>query len=266
MSTITALPHVNGNSVVVPAEARREAEFLGKLLQVRDDVFAGKHPRIRLPPKVIEQAAPRPTQTALPAKPPTNGTPSGRAPSLLLPPRPDSSLQRRSSPPNNGIASPLRSGSRPFSAKSTPSGIDPVLLTKSDHLIKAELQLKRQQLERALKDQLDRDKKSRADEERELLDVDNVLSAAQRLVQPVSGLPTMAANSDGAESFDENSYYSSKAGSWSSSDLDHSGHTVADAIEPLTLQPNVSTNEPSLTAPSAQRNAAARTVIDLDEE
>ncbi|KAF1952302.1 hypothetical protein CC80DRAFT_452507 [Byssothecium circinans] len=266
MSTTAALPHVNGNSVV-PVEAPREAQFLGKLLQVRDDVFAGKHPRIRLPPKVLEQVAPRPQQTAPPPKPTTNGTPNGAAPSLLLPPRPESSLRQLSSPSNNGLASPIPNGSRPFSAKSTSSGIDPVLLTKSDHLIKAEQQLKRQQLERVLKDQLDKDKKPRVDEERELLDVDNVLGAAQRLVQPVSGLPVTAPTSDGAESFDENSYYSSKADSWSSSDLDRNGDAVADATEPLTLQRKSSAQEAQLIAPnSAQPNQAAHTIIDLDEE
>jgi hypothetical protein len=266
MSTSAAPLHPEGNGVV-PAEVGREAEFYGQLLQIRDAVYAGKHPRIRLPAKVIEQVAPRPSQIAPPAKPTTNGTPNGTpnrtAPSLQLPVRPDSSLQHFSTPQKNGIFSPpVPNGSRPFSAKSASSGIDPVLLTKSDHLIKAELQLKRQQLERALKDQLD--KKARVDEERELLDVENVLGSAQKLVQPVSGLSATATNSDEAESFDENSYYSSKADSWSSSEVDRNQtHPAA----PLTEQRKTSLNEAQVGAhDSAQPNQASQTVIELDED
>ncbi|KAF2639564.1 hypothetical protein P280DRAFT_40914 [Massarina eburnea CBS 473.64] len=263
MSTSTAPSHLNGNSVV-PDGAPREAAFYEKLLRVRDDVYAGKHPRIRLPAKVLEQVSPRPSQTAPPARPTTNGTPNGTAPSLLFPPRPDSSHQQFTSPPNNGVASPVPNGSRPFSAKSTSSGIDPVLLTKSDHLIKAELQLRRQQIERILKDQLD--KRPRFDDERELLDVESILGTAQRLVQPVSGLPATATNSDDAESFDD-SYYSSKADSWSSSEVDRNGNAVVDASEPLTLQHNHSPKELHLIAPKpAQPIPAAHNIIDLDEE
>jgi len=62
MSTTAAPPYLNGSSVV-PAEVLREADFLQKILQIRDEVLASKHPRIHLPPKVIEQVAPRLPQT-----------------------------------------------------------------------------------------------------------------------------------------------------------------------------------------------------------
>ena len=262
MATSATLPLLNGNGVV-PAEVQREADFLKSLLQVRDEVFAGKHPRIRLPAKVLEQVAPRPPQTAPPARPPTNGTPNGASAAQLFPPRPESSLQHFPAP--NAFASPAAHGSRPFSAKSASSGIDPVLLTKSDHLIRAELQLKRQQLERALKDQMD--KKGRVhDEDREVLDVENLLAEAQKLVKPVSGLRVSAANSDAAESFDENSYYSSKADSWSSDEVDRNQNN-ADAAEPFTLQGKRSANVAQLTAPKPNKAKHVEpTVIDLDEE
>ncbi|KAF2683950.1 hypothetical protein K458DRAFT_418255 [Lentithecium fluviatile CBS 122367] len=266
MSTSAALPHLNGSCSVVPAEVQREADFLKSLLQVRDEVFTGKHPRIRLPAKVLEQVAPRPPQTAPPSRPTTNGTPNGVASSHLFPPRPESSLQQFPSP--NEFASPAAHGSRPFSAKpaSASSGIDPVLLTKSDHLIKAELKLKRQQIERILKDQFD--KRGRAnDEEREALDVESLLAEAQRLVKPVSGLRVSTANSDAAESFDENSYYSSKADSWSSEEVDRSQNNNADVAEPLTLQGKRATIEAQLTATKPnQAKHIEPTVIDLDEE
>lgn len=259
MSTNAALPHLNGNSVV-PAEIRRETEFLEKILQIRDDVLASKHPRIRLPSKVLEQVAPRP-QNSLPPKPTINSASNGIG--SQLPPRPEGSFSQFQSPPKNDYTSPTPHGSRPFSAKPA-SGIDPVLLTKSDHLIRAELQLKRQQLERSLKDQLDRKGRSN-DEEREMLDVEKLLNEAQTLVPPVSGLTTAAASSDGAESFDENSYYSSKADSWSSSEIDRNQN--ADATDSLTVQhrrsaEGVQSNSSKLARPGQP----AHTVIDLEEE
>ena len=92
MSTSAAPPHLNGNgNSVVPDDGRRETEFLEKLLQIRDDVLASKHPRIRLPPKVLEQVAPRP-QNSLPPKPTINSAANGKG--SQLPPRPEGSFPR----------------------------------------------------------------------------------------------------------------------------------------------------------------------------
>lgn len=246
MSATTAPPpHLNGNSVV-PPEVLREADFLQKLLQIRDEVFASKHPRIHLPAKVVEQVAPRPSQTTT-GRSTANGTSNGVT-STLLPPRPDTASQH--------LVSPVAPTQRPFSAKSSSSSIDPVLLTKSEHLIKAELQLKRQQIERSLKDQFDKKGRSNDAEEREAhINVEECLNQALLQVPPVSGLQS-ANNSDDAESFDENSYYSSKADSWSSEEVDPN----ADAAAPLTQQVNVSAKHIS------ERVGAQPTVIDLDEE
>lgn len=246
MSATTAPPsHLNGNSLV-PPDVLREADFLQKLLQIRDDVFASKHPRIHLPAKVLEQVAPR-SAHATPSRPTTNGTSNGVA-SSLFPPRVETS--------SHHVVSPIPPSQRPFSAKSSSSGIDPVLLTKSEHLIKAELQLKRQQIERALKDQFDRKGRGNDTEEREaLINVEECLHQALLLVPPVSGLHS-ANNSDDGESFDENSYYSSKANSWSSEEPD----SYADPTAPLTSQVKP-TAKPLATQASAQP-----TVIDLDEE
>jgi hypothetical protein len=251
MSTAAAPPsHLNGAGAV-SAEVLREAEFLQKILQIRDEVLASKHPRIYLPPKVIEQVAPRLPQTAS-SRPTTNGTSNGSS-SQLFPPRPASSTR----PPT----SPIPPTQRPYSAKSSSSSIDPILLTKSEHLVKAEQQLKRQQIERALKDQFD--KKGRgndADEREALIDVEQCLIKAHQLVPPVSGLPSPTNNSDDVESFDENSYYSSKANSWSSEDVDHADHAHAD-VAPLTSQA-----QPAAQHVNVHSRPAEPTVIDLDEE
>ena len=245
MATIaSSLPHVNGTGVV-SGEVRREVDFLKQILQIRDDVFASKHPRIHLPPKVIEQVAPRPPQTTPPSRPSTNG----------FPPRPDSSLQQTTQA--SEFVPPAQPIQRPYSAKSASSGIDPVLLTKSDHLIRAELQLKRQQIERLLKDQFDKKGRGNDNEEREAhFNVEECLMQAHLRVPPVSGLQSTTNNSDGAESFDENSYYSSKADSWSSEDVDVNQSSHADATG-------------SHVSPGKQLAKDAHVepaVIDLDEE
>jgi hypothetical protein len=244
------LPHINGTGVV-SAELSREADFLKQILQIRDDVFASKHPRIHLPPKVIEQVAPRPPQTTPPSRPSTNGFANGASASQLFLPRPDSSTQAPE------FVSPAQPIQRPYSAKSASSGIDPVLLTKSDHLIRAELQLKRQQIERLLKDQFDKKGRGNDNEEREAhFNVEECLIQAHLRVPPVSGLQSTTNNSDGPESFDENSYYSSKADSWSSEDADVNQTSNADATGS-----HVSRGIQPIKEPRAEP-----AVIDLDEE
>jgi hypothetical protein len=261
MSTSAAAPpHLNGTSIV-PAEVHREVDFLQQLLQIRDDVFASKHPRIHLPAKVIEQVAPRLPQTTPSSRPTTNGTPNVISSSQLFPPRPDSSLQAPSTA--NEFVSPVPPTQRPYSAISASSSIDPVLLTKSDHLIRAELQLRRQQIERHLKDQFDKKGRGNDTDEREAhLNVEECLIQAQLRVPPVSGIRSTTNNSDGAESFDENSYYSSKADSWSSEELDPKHITNADLAEPLTSQAKHMFNASAQAQPVQVQPA----VIDLDEE
>ncbi|CAA9960315.1 hypothetical protein PTMSG1_03720 [Pyrenophora teres f. maculata] len=256
MSTATApSSHLNGGSAS-SAEVLREAEFLQKILQIRDQVLASKHPRIHLPAKVIEQVAPRSSQTAL-SRPTTNGTPNGSA-SRLLPPRPIHSAR----PPTSPTPFTQRPYSAKSSAKSSSSGIDPVLLEKSEYLVKAELQLKRQQIERALKDQFDKKGRGNDGEEREaLIDVEQCLIKAHQLVPPVSGLPSTTNNSDGAESFDENSYYSSKADSWSPEQQDLADHSHADAGPALMSQAKQTAQQVNVHA-----HAPEPTVINLDEE
>lgn len=252
MSISAVQPHQLNGASVVPAEVLREAEFLQNLLQIRDQVFASKHPRIHLPSKVIEQVAPRLPQTTPISRPSINGPPNGIA-SQLFPPRLGSSLQHP--------ASPIPPTQRPYSA--TPSSsIDPVLLTKSEHLIKAELQLKRQQIERVLKDQFDKKGRGNDAEEREAhINVEECLIQAHLRVPPISGLRSTTNDSDGVESFDENSYYSSKADSWSSEEVDSTQHTTADALGRLTVQAKQGAKHIS-----SQPRPHEPTVIDLDEE
>lgn len=96
---------------------------------------------------------------------------------------------------------------------------DPVLLTKSDDLIKAELQLQRQRLERSLADQLQQHRAaSKPSQHADALadfDLADVLMKALQLVQAPAVPQTnthLAANTSGADSdsADDDTFYSSK--------------------------------------------------------
>lgn len=225
------------------SETRRYADFYDKLFRLQEEVFAGKHPRIKLPDSVLEQVAPRPLQStpSSSVRPTTNGTTNGTVShSFPTPPRPDSSSFHY--PPPAPFVSHLQNTPQPFQPKPTSSGIDPVLLTKSDDLIRAELQLKRQRIERVLKDQVDkrgptRDKDLGLDSDSRF-DVDELLTKALERVPAVSGLQTRTnRNSDTSDSFDENSYYSSQANSWSSEDVENPQTVInADAAGAINSQ------------------------------
>lgn len=95
------------------------------------------------------------------------------------------------------------------------SEINPILLTKSDDLVRAELGLQRQRLERTLRDQLELRKqeskqKPSAQDTKPDFDVSEVLKQAQEIVRPVS-LTDPSETAGQNDSFDDNSYYSSKA-------------------------------------------------------
>ncbi len=252
MSTATVPSPLQNRGTVVPAEVLREAEFLDKLLQIRNDVLASKHPRIRLPAKVIEQVAPRFQQTT--TRPTTNGVQKDT---------PSQPIARPPEPSPQHAAPPVPPAQRPFSAKpASSSSIDPVLLTKSDHLIKAELQLKRQQIERLLKDQFDKKGRNNDTDEREAyINVEECLIQAYLRVPPISGLQSTTNNSDDAESFDENSYYSSKANSWSSDEADPNQNGNLDPTSPIVLHAKQNAKQAT-----AQSRFGASAVIDLDEE
>ena len=123
MSTSAAAPPQLNGIRAVPTEVLRESDFLHKLLQIRDDVFASKHPRIHLPAKVIEQVAPRPPHTTPPSRPFNNGIATGSTVAQSFPPRPDGSYQQASQAPEFASAAQAQPIQRPFSAKSASSGI-----------------------------------------------------------------------------------------------------------------------------------------------
>jgi hypothetical protein len=200
---LPGLPALNGSQ---NPELKRRGIFYEKLLRLEEDVFAGRHSQLKLASIHVR----------------SEDVPSVAAEhsSLRPPPAPISA------------STPDASASRSTPSKPIPATtIDPVLLEKSDDLIKAELRFKRQRIERELRDEWAA--QPRWNRPKDIVyewepDVADVLAKAQQLVPPVSGfeLPRSSAS----ESFDENSYYSSKANTWSSSSKEKGDAADSDAM------------------------------------
>lgn len=205
MAVPALAPLLNGD---VSNDVREQAAFYDAMLQLRDQVFAGTHPRLKLPPNLI------------PA--------SGDATTALNASFSSAFQNAHSATDAAALAKKLfsphqtQADQRLASLKPSSSGIDPILLEKSPDLIRAELQLKRQRVERMLKDQVDASRQSsrgdegRMNENATPLDVSAILAKAQEMVKHVSGLQSATDRPKStSDSIDENSYYSSLDNSWS---------------------------------------------------
>ncbi|KAL8901434.1 MAG: hypothetical protein Q9207_005204 [Kuettlingeria erythrocarpa] len=219
-----------------------------KIVEIRDQVFAGTHPRLKLlypdtikdddsdEESVIEmrpaQISQRPGSIALSAQASQNLFATAK--NSHLAPRP---------PPSTHANTAYTPANAPTPGAGT-SGIDPIFLTKSDVLLKAETQQKRQRIERVLADQVkDQIKeqqklsKQKAIDKDDLpdFDVNEVLKKAQELVKPIkyADLRSANGNASASDSFDENTFYSSQ--------MDDSTPEAADKPEP-TRKTNLTQN------------------------
>ncbi|PGH06508.1 hypothetical protein GX51_02332 [Blastomyces parvus] len=212
----------------------REMLEYEKIVNLHDQIFSGQHPRLKVPQHVIRKVTPRSIQTPplpgihpMPPEPPA--APQAKSYPLT------SSTQPNAMPLANGFSAtaPAATGPVPSEAvrPSSQSGrsdhlttqkpvseIDPIFLTKSDDLIRAEIQLQRQRVERTLRDQLEQKKieyrrKTCLQESKPDFDVSEVLREALQLVKPISTTDMDGANANTAasDSFEDNSFYSSKA-------------------------------------------------------
>jgi hypothetical protein len=196
------------------AELREILEY-EKIVQFRDAVLAGTHPRIKIPPHLAgkqvnnsTRSLPSPnhsTSVRASAPKPTNRSVSGTHYEM-------SSLYYNSNTsPNN-----QRAGTSVYGMIHSKSEINPILLEKSDDLIKAEIQLQRQRLERSLREQIEQQRlaaKLQTSEGVPNFDVAEVLSKALAIVHPSTTAevePSVGARSTGSDSFDENTFYSSQ--------------------------------------------------------
>ncbi|KAI0877267.1 hypothetical protein GGS24DRAFT_497967 [Hypoxylon argillaceum] len=199
-----------------------------KIIQFRDTVVSGKHPRIKVPASAVVKNASvtQPSPSNAPERVAqssirqsiNNNAANGHSMDNMLSFKANS--QRPAVTVPSTSSAPFIPGvSRPFG--SGKPEIDPVLLQKSDSLVKAEIQFQRQRLETVLKDQVEERKTSirgnpQSSEQLPELDISDILAKALTLVQATapaatSILPSPTANaSDASDSFDENTFYSSQ--------------------------------------------------------
>ena len=210
---VAALPtHTNGATLT--AEELREILEYDRIVQFRDAVLSGIHPRVKIPPHL----AGKHVNSALNVSSPNLSTPS-RANLHAQSGRSNAgSHQEESSSFYNRSPKNTRQPASTHLAMSTKSEINPILLEKSDDLIKAEIQLQRQRLERGLREQIEQQRTAaksllQTSESLPNFDISEVLSKALAIVQPCTTAqaePSVGARSSASDSFDEKTFYSSQ--------------------------------------------------------
>ncbi|KAF4440575.1 hypothetical protein F53441_12266 [Fusarium austroafricanum] len=180
---------------------RHQIQQYEKIVRFSTAILSGEHPTIKPPSNSIPSAQSSIRPIDIPIK---NGTPNHQA-------------DKQQHPVANDWKPDLSTkGNKPYGTGSTE--INPILLEKSDDLLKAELQLQRQRLERALRDEVDQRRvtsKSLAQGEPVVeFDLNEVLSKALTLVQSTIGPDASAADTtnleNASDSFDDNTFYSSQ--------------------------------------------------------
>ena len=258
------------SSVMLSEEEKYQIRECERIIRFRDEVLSGAHPRIKVPAHLVaskksnDPSSPPSGPAASVINAPTGpkaarSKQSGPAHSLQLannlrsfnanaqhaiPPAPNSaSGQIPGLEPSFGFPSnmpgaptgPRAATAHRLSETLGNAQFDPVLLTKSDDLIKAELALQRKRLESALSEQLQQHKATKNAQSAEApadFDLANVLMEALLRVQR-SALPqtdaNIAANASGAasDSVDDDTFYSSKHDTPES----HQTHRIPDSVD-----------------------------------
>ena len=185
-----------------------------KILKLRDEIFAGVHPRLKVP----EHAVRKVPQTSQPSHLVQSSIPAATTTSIPEPKVPGLNLSKPSG--DVSLPQPALNGSSTIgpspASKSTASALNPIFLTKSDELIKAEIQLQRQRLEKQLREQAENKRnearaKAAVEEAKPDFDVTEVFERALELVKPISLSELQEAAASASDSFDEHSFYSSRA-------------------------------------------------------
>ena len=208
-------------------EERHELEQYEKILRFRDEVVSGTHPRIKpthvgkptngtgpVPPANASAASAG--QAPGGAKPAVNGNRSMTDNFQAY----QANLKKPAVNPGGNVPG---SGtlSNTSSEQSKPKvEINPILLEKSDDLIKAEIQLQRQRIERSLREDIEQRRVSQKgalqpSEQPADFDIADVLAKALILVQANAAQTTddtVANASASGDSFDDNTFYSSQHG------------------------------------------------------
>ena len=216
MADSVVVPKLSNGLTITPLQVNENLEY-EKLLRLHDEIVAGTHPRLKLPAKTSSIVTPPSTKlppTSVPQLP-TGFTPKASVPipkvAALSKPAPNPSLPTNKFIPKNANARQISS-----SGKGS-SGLDPIFLTKSEDLVRAEMRLERQRIERSLEEQVHQRKlsaKQRTFDQEAVpdFDVSEVLFQAQDLVKPLAANEDIGANrtASSSDSFDDNTFYSSQ--------------------------------------------------------
>jgi hypothetical protein len=242
-------PVSSNGTTTLTAEEIHEILECEKIVRFRDAVLSGTHPRIKVPPHLNGKSATRHAST------PTSLTPRPNLPSSQVEPKaitPGTYVEDNHSLSNNRssitprVVSGRSGGVMPMLAKAE---INPILLEKSDDLIKAEIQLQRVRLERALREQVEQRRlslKASAQTSESLpdFDISDVLFKALTIVHPSTTTEAeqpVVDHASASDSFDENTFYSSQHDtpeqSTSSQEVRERGEASAGGITLISAHP-----------------------------
>ncbi|KAK5445333.1 hypothetical protein LTS15_010114 [Exophiala xenobiotica] len=258
-------PVLNGIHPVTVPDFNESSEF-EKILRLRDEVFSGRHPRLTVPAHALRISS---SQTPVAVSQSLLNIPS-QFPSSASP-------NRHARQEEDATQVQAKAHGLPSQPASNFSEFDPILLTKSDDLVRAEIHLKRQRLERTLKEQFeqkrqDARRKPAPSEAKPDFDLSTIV--AKVLNAPKS--PSSKDEGDLSDSLDANSLYSSRApdstpdGHESGDETDQgqadepSGPAVVSAVMGSPLAQDVVDDRSTNAAPLPRPMAAA--TMDLDEE
>lgn len=209
MAAPGAAAQLPASSIPTGLSVDEEVKEYQKILKISDEVFSGTHPRLKVPQQFVRKPAYRDTLNPSPSKTQVPKTsPYGKEPERHLESIAKGKQSARISPSAKTPSAPT--------APKPPSGIDPIFLTKSEELVRAELQLQRGRVERTLREQIDQRRqeskqKVALQDARPEFDVSEVLNRALELVRPSPSSETHGPAKAPSDSFDENSFYSSRA-------------------------------------------------------
>ncbi len=204
----SVIPHSNG---YISTDQEKLAEY-SKLIRLRNDVAANSNQSHKVGRKLVDSGnalSATGTLSATSPPQPTNGyhKPLGSSKSTSTSP----AYLHAPDPPSNPFQQKPPSVQQVPTTIPGPSNIDPIFLTKSDILVRAE---RRQRIERALEEQLHQKKHRRFLDQETLPDfnVAEVLKRAQELVKPFKLHDKSHTNgtASSSDSFDENTFYSSQ--------------------------------------------------------
>lgn len=216
MATGNATPSQANGSTLSDKELREVYEY-EKILRLRDEIFAGKHPRLKVSVHAAAKGVVRAVQSpSLPNPRPTNGEISKVCQSSTPPSTRPNGFHGSVGQVNDALQKSPNAQRIPTSGTGS-SGIDPIFLTKSEDLVKAEIQLQRQRIERALEEQVYLRKiisRQRISDQEAVPDfnISEVFARALDIVKPTSLAENNGANATAtsSDSFDENTFYSSQ--------------------------------------------------------